>query len=170
MNMMKKLVCGVVCAAVALGAARGWAAGTLPAGYTEVRYIQGDGSKYIKTNYTPNPTTDKVEAVVEWPDSTSLSGNQAIWCARNNGNVKTWTHLLISGKIRLDYNTTTGTQLTPDVVAGTIYTNTVDRNVITWSGSNDSQAHTADPNFTEAGGPVQLFASYTGSIGSNLGN
>lgn len=168
---MKKLVCGfVLSAAVALCAARGWAAGTLPAGYTEVRYIQGDGSKYIKTNYTPNPTTDKVEAVVEWPDSTSLSGNQAIWCARNNGNVKTWTHLLISGKIRLDYNTTTGTQLTPDVVAGTIYTNTVDRNVITWSGSNDSQAHIADPNFTEAGGPVQLFASYTGSIGSNLGN
>lgn len=168
---MKKLALGfVLSAAVALCAASAWAAGTLPAGYTEVRYIQGDGSKYIKTNYTPNPTTDKVEAVVEWPDSTSLSGNQAIWCARNNGNVKTWTHLLISGKIRLDYNTTTGTQLTPDVVAGTIYTNTVDRNVITWSGSNDSQAHTADPNFTEAGGPVQLFASYTGSIGSNLGN
>lgn len=168
---MKKLAFGfVLSAAVALCAASAWAAGTLPAGYTEVRYIQGDGSKYIKTNYTPNPTTDKVEAVVEWPDSTSLSGNQAIWCARNNENVKTWTHLLISGKIRLDYNTTTGTQLTPDVVAGTIYTNTVDRNVITWSGSNDSQAHTADPNFTEAGGPVQLFASYTGSIGSNLGN
>ena len=168
---MKKLAFGfVLSAAVALCAASAWAAGTLPAGYTEVRYIQGDGSKYIKTNYTPNPTTDQVEAVVEWPDSTSLSGNQAIWCARNNGNVKTWTHLLISGKIRLDYNTTTGTQLTPDVVAGTIYTNTVDRNVITWSGSNDSQAHTADPNFTEAGGPVQLFASYTGSIGSNLGN
>ena len=39
MNMMKKLVCGVVCAAVALGAASAWAAGTLPAGYTEVEYI-----------------------------------------------------------------------------------------------------------------------------------
>ncbi len=160
----------MIAAAVFCGASAAQAAGTLPAGYTEVQYILGNSAKYIKTNYTPNPTTDKVEAVVEWPDSTSLSGNQAIWCARNNGNVKTWTHLLISGKIRLDYNTTTGTQLNPEVVAGTRYTNTVDRNVITWSGSNDSQTHTADPNFTAAGGPVQLFASYTGSIGNGLGN
>ena len=170
MNMVKKLVCSVAFAAVALGAASAWAAGTLPAGYTEVQYILGNSAKYIKTNYTPNPTTDKAEVVVEWPDSSSISGNQAIWCARNNGNVTTWTHFLIGSKIRFDYNTTTGTQLNPEVVAGTRYTNTVDRNVITWSGSNESQTHTADPNFTAAGGPVQLFASYTGSIGNGLGN
>ena len=168
---MKKLAFGfVLSAAVALCAASAWAAGTLPAGYTEVQYIQGNSAKYIKTNYTPNPTTDKAEVVVEWPDSSSIIGNQAIWCARNNGNVTTWTHFLFSSKIRFDYNTTTGTQLNPEVVAGTRYTNTVDRNVITWSGSNDSQTHTADPNFTAAGGPVQLFASYTGSIGNGLGN
>ena len=56
MNMVKKLVCGVVCAAVALGAARGWAAGTLPAGYTELEYIESSGTQYIDTGVVITPT------------------------------------------------------------------------------------------------------------------
>lgn len=155
---------------VALCAASAEAASRLPDGYTEVQYIQGDGKSRIMTNYTPNPTTDKAEAVVEWPDSTSLANNQAIWCARKGGNSGTWTLFKIDNCIRLDYNTTTGAKLTPTVAAGTIYTNTVDRNVVTWSGSNDSQTHTADPNFTAAGTQLELFASHANNLDSGLGN
>ena len=155
---------------VALCAASAEAASRLPDGYTEVQYIQGDGKSRIKTNYTPNPTTDKAEAVVEWPDSTSLANNQAIWCARKGGNSGTWTLFKVDNCIRLDYNTTTGAKLTPAVAAGTIYTNTVDRNVVTWSGSNDSQTHTADPNFTAAGTQLELFASHANNLDSGLGN
>ena len=60
MNMVKKLVCGVISAAVALGAASAWAAGTLPAGYedenisttdTSARRFDVDGkSVYVFTN------------------------------------------------------------------------------------------------------------------------
>ena len=156
-----------LCGAFAMSAQ---AAGTLPDGYTEVQYIQGDGKSRIKTNYTPNPTTDKAEAVVEWPDSTSLANNQAIWCARKGGNQTTWTLFKIDNCIRFDYYATTGTKLTPTVAAGTIYTNTVDRNVVTWSGSNDSQPHTAVADFTAAGTPLQLFASHANTLDDGLGN
>ena len=49
MNMMKKLVCGVVCAAVALGAARGWAGSTSPYGEGgEVTFV-GDNKDAVHT-------------------------------------------------------------------------------------------------------------------------
>ena len=170
-RFLKGGFCGLMIAtAVFCGASAAQAAGTLPDGYTEVQYIQGDGKSRIKTNYTPDPQKDKVEAVVEWPDSTSLVNNQAVWCARKGGNEKTWTLFKIDNCIRLDYNTTTGTKLTPAVSAGTIYTNTVDRNVVTWSGSTDSQTHTADQNFTATGTQLQLFASHANTLDAGLGN
>ena len=83
MLMMKKLTCGAVCFAAM--AASVFAAGTIPYGYTEVEYVQGNGSNCrIVSNYTPNPQTDKVEAVFEFPAG-KPSANQAIWCARGNG-------------------------------------------------------------------------------------
>ena len=167
---IRKLACVVVCVAIALGTMSAEAASRLPDGYTEVQYIQGDGYVRITTDYTPHPTTDKAEAVVEWPDSTSLNQNQAIWCARTGSNTGTWTLFKIDNCIRLDYNTTTGTKFTTAVSSGTIYTNTVDRNVVTWSGSNDSQTHTADPTFTEAGTELQLFASHSPDVEHGLGN
>ena len=57
MNMVKKLVCGVISAAVALGAASAWAAGTLPAGYTEVQYVESSGSQNLNTGIAPKTTT-----------------------------------------------------------------------------------------------------------------
>ena len=57
-NNMKKLAFGfVLSAAVALGAARGWAAGTLPDGYTELEYIESSGTQYINTGIAPKTTT-----------------------------------------------------------------------------------------------------------------
>ena len=75
---------------VAMSAASAFATGDrIPAGYTEIEYIQGDGSNArIVTDYTPNPSTDKIELEVEWPANT-LGVNQAIWCARGRGTSRT---------------------------------------------------------------------------------
>ena len=157
----------------AFAAASAYAAGTLPSGYTEVEYIQGDGNVRITTDYTPNPTTDKVEAVVEWPDGT-LNNNQAVWCARvgSGANNASWTLFLLNSsgyKFRFDYSNAAGNYLTPAVTADTKYTVTVDRNVITWSGG-EGQTHTEVAGFTAAGSPLQLFASHQNGIDSSLNN
>ena len=173
MNMVKKLVCGVISAAVALGAASAWAAGTLPAGYTEVEYILGNGNVRITTDYTPNPSADKVEVVVEWPNGT-LNNNQAVWCARvgSGANNASWTLFLLNSsgyKFRFDYSSAAGNYLTPAVAEDTKYTVTVDRNEITWSGG-EGQTHTEVAGFTAAGSPLQLFASHQNGIDSSLNN
>lgn len=162
-------VTAALCAA--MSATTVFAAGTLPAGYIEVEYIQGNGSSTrIVTDYTPHPQTDKIEAVVEWPSAPSR--NQAIWCARSAGTVGTYTLFVLNNsgyKFRFDYKSTTGNNLTPVVESGTKYTVTVDRNAFTWSGG-DGQTHTPVDSFTEAGGPAVLFASYTGTPGSSFDN
>ena len=57
-NNKKKLAFGfVLSAAVALGAASAFAAGTLPAGYTELEYIESSGTQYINTGIVPKTTT-----------------------------------------------------------------------------------------------------------------
>lgn len=48
----------------------------LPEGYTQLKYIQGDGStSRIVTDYTPNPQTDKIEAVVGWDEGEDFVKN-----------------------------------------------------------------------------------------------
>ena len=71
----------------AMSAASAYAAGTLPAGYTEVEYIQGNGTNArILTDYTPTPNADKIEAVVSFP---TLDKSMTIWCARGRGTSRT---------------------------------------------------------------------------------
>ena len=65
MNVLRKLACGFVLAFAAFAAASAFAAGSLPSGYTEIEYVQGPGNGRFVTDYTPQPNTDKVEAVVE---------------------------------------------------------------------------------------------------------
>jgi hypothetical protein len=172
MFFVKKLACSVMCFA-AMSAASVFAAGTLPSGYTEVEYIQGNGYVRITTDYTPNPTTDKAEAVVEWTNGT-LTQNQTVWCARvgSGANNATWTLFLLNSsgyKFRFDYSSAAGNYLTPAVAADTKYTVTVDRNEITWSGG-EGQTHTEVAGFTAAGSPLQLFASHQNGIDNSLNN
>ena len=47
----------LITAAVALGAASAWAAAPLPAGYTEVQYVESSGSQYVNTGIAPKTTT-----------------------------------------------------------------------------------------------------------------
>ena len=87
----------MIAAALFFGASAAQASGTVPAGYTEVEYIQGNGYVRITTDYTPNPSADKVEVVVEWPNGT-LNNNQAVWCARvgSGANNASWTLFLLN--------------------------------------------------------------------------
>ena len=59
MKIIKKLVCGVVFAAVALGAASAWAYdyNDIPAAYEPVKMLISSGAQYINTGYTPGTTT-----------------------------------------------------------------------------------------------------------------
>ena len=152
-------------------------AADLPDGYKRIEYIQGNGTNArIVTDYIPNPQTDKVEAVVEWPSSVSdaLAGNQGVWCARGNGTGSdTWTlHMLgnSGGKFRFDYKSTSGDLLEPALSADVKYTVTADRNVVSWSGGS-GQTHTPVSNFIAAGNRMVLFAVYSGAtIDVNRGN
>jgi len=163
----------LIAAAVLCGAFAAQAAGELiPAGYTEIEYIQGNGSNArIVTDYTPQPNTDKIEAVVEWPANTLAANvNHAVWCARGaTTTTDTWTLFALGTNFRFDYKATPGTTLTPALATGTKYTVAAEGNVFTWSGGN-GQTHTADPAFTAAGGPLTLFYSYYNGTGSNPGN
>ena len=127
----------LIAAAIFCGAFAVQAAGSLPSGYTEVEYIQGDGaSARLITDYTPNPQTDKIEAVIEWPAET-IGGNQQVWCARGtSGTDKTYTLFAIGSNLRFDYNKTRGDLLTPEISEGVKYTVTADRYMFTWSGGN----------------------------------
>jgi len=172
--MVRKLVCGFVCLA-AMAASSAFATGVLPYGYTEVEYVKGNGSNCrIVSDYTPNPTTDKIEAVVEF--ASNPTADQLVWCARGNGDTtKTWSLYVLKDttdnlyKFRFDYNSTAGTVCTPAVSAGTKYTVTVDRNEFTWSGG-EGQTHDAADDFTAAGGPLVLFMGYRSKPTSNIGN
>ena len=168
---MKKLAFGfVLSAAVALCAARGWAAGTLPAGYTEVEYIQGNGSDTrIVTDYTPQPNTDKIEAVVSFP---TLDKTMTIWCARGSSTTTaSWTMFMINDsgyKLRLDYGSVNNKYFAPTLSANTKYMVTAEGNVGTWT-NGTGVTHTKVADFT-AGGPVTLFASYVNGTGNSVDN
>ena len=174
---IRKLARGFVYLVAAFAAANAFAAGALPSGYTEVEYIQGNGSSArIVTDYMPQPNTDKIEAVVEWPANTIAANvNQAIWCARGNGTqVDSWTLFELGTQFRFDYMPSGhAVSLTPNflTVAGTKYTITAEDNTVTYSSNGtvlDSQ-DTPAYSFT-AGSALQLFASHHTGINSNLGN
>ena len=145
--------------------------GSLPAGYTEVEYIQGNGTDTrIDTDYTPSPNTDKIEAVVEFPKADKT---MFVWCARGDSTTdETYSMLLynFSGyKLRGDYNASASNgYLTPAVTTDVKYTVTADGSSFTWSGGEGYSYQSAAGLL--AGGPVSLFASYQSGIGNNLNN
>lgn len=153
----------LACAALAASAA------VLPTGYTELGYIQGNGSdSRIVTDYTPDPSTDKIEAVVEFP---TLDKPMAIWCARGaTANTNTWSMLAMGSgdRLRFDYGAYCDCNkfFTSAPAVNTTYTITADRNMATLNGAG-SVGYDFDDSFTEAGGPLVLFAAYAGGTGSN---
>ena len=138
----------------------------LPAGYTEREFVKGPGdSCRIVTDYIPQPNRDRIEALVEWPNG-SLTKSMAIWCARYNGNDRTWTLFALTNvadediRFRFDYGSVTGTRLTPAIVEDVKYSVVVASNVFSFvsSAGSGGQTHSKAADFTP--GPVVLFASY----------
>ena len=172
---MKKLVYGIMCFA-AMAAANVFAAGTLPPGYTEIEYIQGPGNGRFVTDYTPQPNTDKIEAVVECPANTIAANvNQAIWCARGNGlSVDSWTLFILGTQFRFDYMPSgNAVSLTPDfpISTGTKYTITAEDNTVTYSANGAVLQTQSTPAYSyTAGSVLALFASHHSGINANLGN
>ena len=175
---MKKLAYGIVWAFAAMSAAVAFATGErIPAGYTEIEYIQGNGSNTrIVTDYTPQPNIDKIEAVVEWPANT-LNASQAIWCSRGNGTqVDSWTlfYLNDNKKFRFDYMPNGhAVSLTPDFTAatGTKYTITAEDNTVTYSANGAVLQTQSTPAYSyTAGSVLALFTSHHSGIKSNVGN
>ena len=172
MNQMGKIACAFLC----LSAVAAQAAGTLPDGYTEIEYIQGPGNARIVTDYTPQPNTDKVEAVVEWPANTLAANvNQAIWCARGNGlSVDSWTLFILGTQFRFDYMPSgNAVSLTPDftISTGTKYTITAEDNTVTYSANGAVLQTQSTPAYSfTAGSVLALFASHHSGINANLGN
>ena len=84
----------VAAAAFALFAFSLSAAG-LPEGYTQLTYIQGNGTNArILADFTSNPTTDKIVAEVEFTKAADCSKADTLWCARKQ-------HPVASGRVAL---------------------------------------------------------------------
>ena len=175
---MKKLAYGIVLAFAAMSAAVAFATGErIPAGYTEIEYIQGNGSNArIVTDYTPQPNIDKIEAVVECPANTIAANvNQAIWCARGNGlSVDSWTLFILGTQFRFDYMPSgNAVSLTPDfpISTGTKYTITAEDNTVTYSANGSVLQTQSTPAYSyTAGSVLALFASHHTGINANVSN
>ena len=117
----------------------------LPSGYVQYTYLQGNGTDArVVTDYTPTPNYDTIKAVVEWP-SGAFDRNQAIWCARENGAVNTWTLFALKDgnngyKYRFDYATSQAANLAPALATDVKYTITAEGRIFNSVGEN-GQTH-----------------------------
>ena len=102
--MRSKSSCsGIIAAGLALAAiAFSSHAATLPAEYIQLEYIEGTGTQWINTGYTPQ-STDTIEVEVEF---SKVNSNQAFWCARKGGADSTFTFFWLTSGLRFDYNKT----------------------------------------------------------------
>ena len=140
-------------------------AATLPSEYKALLYIEGTGTQYINTGYTPQ-STDTIEEEVEF---SSTGSNQAFWCARKDGAVDTFTFFWLTSGLRFDYNTAQSAipLATFTAAVGTRYRVKADGE----TGSvtiNDNVVYTYTPASFTVGGPLSVLASQMN--GASLGN
>ena len=126
-------------------------AATLPAEYIRLEYIQGTGTQWINTGYTPASTD-----------------TQAFWCARTDGAKATFTFFWLTGGLRFDYNTkqTTIPLGTFTAAVGTRYKVKADGTsgdvTITYdtaNGTTNNTVLTYTPTTFEVGGTLSVLAS-----------
>ena len=139
------------------------------ADYALLEWIQGSGSAWIFTGYTP-AAGDRVEVKFR---PTTTSGNHALFCSREGTSENTLTAFRISATVRLDFGSGQAAQVqkTP---AGSLNTST-DYVVALDSRTKKGSLLTGDgtllgsvtynTNLTPAG-PMALFAAHT--LGSGL--
>ena len=132
-----------------------------PKGARQLEWIQGDGvSGYFETEFIPDPSRDKMEAVVTLTD---LSKDQFLFGARNGstGSIGSWA-LQVRGKthIRYDYNAS-GDPQGRALKEGVKYVFTAETNTLSWS-HGDGIVSTK-PLFTPASGPLFILFAAGGS-------
>ena len=109
---------------------------SLPDGYTQLPYIQANGSCQIQTGIVPN-STDKVE--LSWRP-TVVSGNQGLWCSRDSSGKNAFTAFMIANKVRLD-RVDTSVTCAGLLLAGTNYTVVADYATLAGVVTNDTSRH-----------------------------
>lgn len=163
---MKRLF---ACAAIAAGVSL-----TASAAYEDVtwlQYVEGNGSAYLKTDYTPNPAKDTITVDVELVAADS--GLQTIFAARNlstGGN--TWSLLyLTDGTLRYDFGVsadtssryTSKTAYTPGR-----YTIVLDCKGATVNGTPVEFDKTFSSATFTPGGSLQMFAMFWDGAPANV--
>ena len=160
----------ILAAAVAAGAAFTAFADGLPAGYTQLPYIQANGNCQIQTGIVPN-STDKVE--LSWRP-TVVSGNQGLWCSRDSSAKNSFTAFMIANKVRLD-RVDTSVTCAGALLACTNYTIVADYATLAGVVTNDI-SHTELTSGTMPSGDYTptaelcLFASCQGTPTTSYGN
>ena len=136
-----------------------------PAGVTRLDYIQGDGATRLLTDWTINPQTDRVETEIMLTDI----ANAAIWCSRgaDTGDRTFTLFRLADDTVRFDC---LGTQYTlgwaglfPCGVKLPITAHGADGSV-----GEVRSRRVVNASFTQAGGPLMLFASYYGGTANHV--
>ena len=159
---MKKIAFwGAMIAACAASAA------DLPAGYVELEYVRANGAQWINTGLTPD-CTDVISAKVNF---TSVTETQCIWCSRGtSGTDATFTAFLINNsKMRFDRNASTSGADSYVTAAATDYTIVANGSTLAATMNGASAGTMASGTFAPKN-PITLFASYTTTPGSGLGN
>ena len=129
--------------------------GSLPAGYTQVEYIQSTGTQYIGTNFEPNQDT---RVTVDFMFDEWGTGTTFLFGVQNSANTSRYClGVSSSGTLRNDY----GTQYTSvDIIKkGVRYTADKNKNVFTYSGSTMTWTQNAE-TFSNTMMPMRLFSRY----------
>ena len=139
-------------------------AATLPAEYKELVYIEGTGTQYINTEYTPQ-STDTIEMEMEF---TGTGVSQAFWCARTDSTVDTFTFFWLTSGLRFDYNTANNA-----IALGTFTAAAAKRYHVKADGDtgsvtiNDNVVYTYTPESFTVGGPLSVMASQVNGASPN---
>ena len=150
----------MIAAAILCGAFAAQAAGTLPSGYTEVEYIQGDGSTgYLVTDFSPDPSNDTIVAEAML---TSFGNNvnpqflfESVDMTKQDPSPKQGVLLRREG-VRFDYGGN-GTACYSAELAATVgrrITYTVKAGRMTWTGG--MHIENSDPAPAAWSGPLQI--------------
>ena len=174
MNVVRKLACGFIFL-TAFAASSAFAEGSLPAGYTKVEYIQGDGSTgYLVTDFSPDPSNDTIVAEAMLTRYGSGVNHQFLFESSDMTLQEPEPKqgiLLRSEGLRFDYYDN-GDPCYKDEVAATVgrrITYTVTRGRMTWTGGMPIE--NSDPAPAAWTGPLQILgirykgkATYCSSI------
>lgn len=132
---------------------------TLPAGYTQIEYLQSSGTQYIDTGFKPNQNT-RVDAEVE---TTDAGIPYFFWGARTSSETVNFCLLRVGSGVRADYGESK-LKVTSTPSAGKVSVSQ-NKNVCTYG----SAAVTNTASTFASQYPLYLFAANTGGTAGYFG-